>query len=786
MKHYLDLVPISTKVHRKQSRMTVLCIVLAVFLVTAIFGMADMFIRSQILQAKQEYGNWHIALKDINYEDAAVMALRPDMEVISPYGVLNYRGDQGYTLAGKNVVICGSDESYITEICTDELEEGVFPQARNEALMTQNAREMLGLHIGDEIVVKTPDKGELTFHVSGFLKNSAYIMSDDLYAIFLKTEDYCAVCPSAANGTPADYGMVFFVRFAGTAHIQQKIEDLKGQFGLSDEQVSENGSLLGLLGQSTSSFMMRIYAAAALLFILVLSAGIMMIASSLNSNVAQRTEFFGLMRCIGATPKQVMRLVRREALGWCQLAIPIGIGFGVVVIWILCAVLRFLAPEYFAAMPVFGISVPGITAGIVVGLLTVILAARAPAKKAAKVSPLSAVSGNGDHLQPVRKAAGMTFLKIDTVLGIYHAGSSRRNLILMTGSFAFSIILFLSFSVTVEFMQHALTPLYPWTADLSIISPDAACSVDKAFLDTLKENPAVASVYGRMFAYDVAATVKGVPQKTDLISYEQKQFGWAEDYLLEGSLEAVREEAGTGLIVYKPQNTIRVGDTVVLNINGRSEEIKIAGMLSACPFDHGVDAGIIICSEETFRQITGQTDYTILDIQLTKGAKDGDVTKIRQMIGSGFDFSDERMGNSSTRGTYYCFWLFVYGFLILIALITVFHVVNSIAMSVAARTRQYGAFRAIGLSMRQLIRMVIAEASTYAVMGSILGTALGLICNKVLFDIMVNYRWGDQWTFPWTELGIIVLLLFLSVFAAVHGPVKRIRNMAIVDTIGAL
>ena len=54
MKSYLDLVPISAKVHRKQNRMSIICIVLAVFLVTAIFGMADMFIRGQILQAQQE------------------------------------------------------------------------------------------------------------------------------------------------------------------------------------------------------------------------------------------------------------------------------------------------------------------------------------------------------------------------------------------------------------------------------------------------------------------------------------------------------------------------------------------------------------------------------------------------------------------------------------------------------------------------------------------------------------------------------------------------------------
>ena len=56
MKHYLDLVSISAKVHRKQNRMSIFCIILAVFLITTIFGMADMFIRSQIIQAKIDNG----------------------------------------------------------------------------------------------------------------------------------------------------------------------------------------------------------------------------------------------------------------------------------------------------------------------------------------------------------------------------------------------------------------------------------------------------------------------------------------------------------------------------------------------------------------------------------------------------------------------------------------------------------------------------------------------------------------------------------------------------------
>lgn len=114
-----------------------------------------------------------------------------------------------------------------------------------------------------------------------------------------------------------------------------------------------------------------------------------------------------------------------------------------------------------------------------------------------------------------------------------------------------------------------------------------------------------------------------------------------------------------------------------------------------------------------------------------------------------------------------------------------FNVINSIALSVAARTKQYGAFRAIGLSTHQLSRMVIAEAATYAVSGCIIGTLLGLICHKLLFSLLISYNWGEAWTMPFTELGIILLIVVLSVILAVYGPIQRIRKMSIVDTISA-
>ena len=66
MKSYLSLVPISGKVRKRQNRMTILCVIISVLLVTAIFSVADMSIRAESEELQQKHGNWHIRLENIS------------------------------------------------------------------------------------------------------------------------------------------------------------------------------------------------------------------------------------------------------------------------------------------------------------------------------------------------------------------------------------------------------------------------------------------------------------------------------------------------------------------------------------------------------------------------------------------------------------------------------------------------------------------------------------------------------------------------------------------------
>ena len=780
MKTYLDLIPISEKIHKKKDRMTKICIFLAVFLVSVIFGMADMEIRSQKMQTIKMDGNWHMILKNVSSKDAALIGARPDVESLSWYNAMNYRLRDHYMIGGKQSVICGGEKPLFSDIMGMEI-EGQFPSSEDEVILSENAKNHLKVKKGDQITLEVPSGADHTYKISGFVKNTSMLMEKDVLGVFLTKDAFLSLYEREKEKTK-DYDSVYYIRLKESLHMKGTISDIKKQFHLGKKDVVMNHKLLGVLGQSDDSYILRMYGTALILFLLVLLASILMITGSLNSNVAKKTEFFGLLRCLGASKKQVKRFVRTEALRWCKSAIPAGLIAGMAVVWILCAVLREVSPTLFGEMPVFSISWISLVFGAGMGILSVLLAAGAPAKKAAKVSPLTAVSGNAMTVSFGKKGANTRFFKIDTALGIQHAKGSKKNFVLMTGSFALSIILFLAFSAGIAFMNHAIRPLKPYSPDLSIISQEETCSVEKSLQRKLEQNPAVKKVYGRSFAYDVPVRIKGRQKSAMVISYEKHQFKWAKADLLEGSIDPVIEGKAV-LAEYRKEAPVHAGDCVIIEYKGQKKKVTVAGVVSTSPFQGEKEVMNVFCSETLFTTLTGQENYTILDIQLSSRAGDREVKEIRKMAGDHVNFSDQRMKNKETIGTYFSFALFVYGFLVAVALITVFHIMNTIAMSVSARMKQFGTMRAIGMSDRQLRKMILAEALTYAFSGCIVGCAVGLFIHRKLFESLITFRWGDVWQIPFGVLSIILVLVICASVAAVVGPVRQIREMTIVDTI---
>lgn len=191
----------------------------------------------------------------------------------------------------------------------------------------------------------------------------------------------------------------------------------------------------------------------------------------------------------------------------------------------------------------------------------------------------------------------------------------------------------------------------------------------------------------------------------------------------------------------------------------------------------------MICSEQTFAEIAGNSGYTTIDVQFSKAGDDATVAAIRKLLPEDSSISDKRLTNSEAQSSYYTGAVFIYGFLIIIALITIFNIFNSMNASVASRIKQYGIMRSIGMGTEQLYKMIASEALTYALLGCVTGCVLGLPLNKMMFQFLIADKWGINWSVPVRSLLLIILLCLASAAISIRRPIKHISEMAIVDTI---
>ena len=733
--------------------MTVLCIIISVFLVTAIFSVADMMIRTESDFMISNHGNWHIAIKNISQNNADEISNRSDVTAVGVASQFNFEGEQPYRVNEKRTVLYGTDEVYITQI-SNGIVEGTFPANDEEVMLTPNSVTALGVQLGDSVTLHTP-AGDRTFTISGFGTDDESYYNNQTYLIgsYLTQSAFTSVM--AQNGV-TNNELTYYVQFESAAKAANAITELQTQYQLSDGSISENTGVMGMAGQSNNTAMQSMYGLAAILFVLVLLAGILMISGSMNSIIAQRTQFFGMLRCIGASRQQIIRFVRLEALNWCKTAVPIGVVFGTIISWIICATLHYGIGGEFSTTPVFQISPVGLISGVVVGVVTVFLAAQSPAKRAAKVSPISAVSGNVDNKSSVKHAIKFSLGKIDNSLGIHHAVEKKKNWFLMTASFALTIMLVFSFSVILDFAKQLVPSLSVTSADIALSSYVNKMDIERSLVD---ERAGIDHI--------------------NIVSYDDTLLDYSKGSIAQGSLDTVYGNSNKVATVFNRNNSLHIGDTIQF----AGEEVEITCALSQGLFG---DDLIIICSQETFDRIMGDTKYGLIGIQLDSNATEETIAEIRSLENDDIIITDQREGNKQNNATYWAARIVCYGFLAIIGVISLFNIVNSISMSVSARIKQYGAMRAVGMDNRQLKRMISAEAYTYAISGLIVGCGIGLPLSRFLYNRLITHYFGIEWRFPILWFGIVVAFIFISAIVSVYAPAKRIRNMPITATINEL
>jgi len=124
-----------------------------------------------------------------------------------------------------------------------------------------------------------------------------------------------------------------------------------------------------------------------------------------------------------------------------------------------------------------------------------------------------------------------------------------------------------------------------------------------------------------------------------------------------------------------------------------------------------------------------------------------------------------------------------YSLIAALAIPSLLALLNTLAISVLARTRELGMLRAVGATRRQIRRMVMAESLLLSVIGTVFGVAAGLWLGYALVEGMKAIGWPMPWTFPW---GGVLLTIAVGIVFGVLAALIPARSAARLDVVAAL
>lgn len=797
MNSYLAIAPKYLSVHKKKTKLTILSVVMAVALVVGVFSMLDALIQFETAQVIKDEGYYHILIRNPTRKEIDSIGSRIDIE---NSGMLKDLGEG--TINEEKCAVGYIDANFAGNL-NFQLVTGSAPVNANEIVLENWYMDKYNLKVGDTLTVSLSNGITGEYSISGRIKDWGVTKAAAIPFVFLSKEASVSLLTVSEQ---------YFVLFKDDVNIQRAKEEIVAALNISEDRIGYNEGLLALMLQTDNNRVIKLYAIGVVLFVLVLFTAVVMIYNTFNISVMDRVRQFGLLRCLGASRAQIKRLVRRESLIISLKAIPIGVLAGILMTFACSAVLKFYNKNLFGDISIFHVSAIGICAGVITGFLTVFAASLMPAKKAARVSPVNAVTGSSEYKISKKKKKGLLtrLFRIEIAIGMNNALNKLRTLILMSSSIAFSVILFLAFSILVNPAFLAYDTTKPYTADISLTSDTG---ISKASFEKLSGLDGADNVFGRMSsmvnaAFDASMLTKNyresigeikttennlfaAAEQSWLVSYDEKQLQWAEDYLSEGTCDENELNNQNGIIavreIYRNDEVMKtvdyqLGDKVYIQTDEGTIEFTVMGILDSAPYStEDTIMTMLISTEKLFKRVSDHTLYKVIDIQLNNKKQAQTVSEIKKIIDGTITLHDKRQLNDEVNNAFMTIAVFIYGFIGVIAFISLLNIINTMNTSIASKTKYLGIMRAVGMSGKQLRRMVLAQSMTYSLTGCITGCILGTLLQKKLLSIL-----AAAWTFPFRQVLLIFIVCALASTLSVISPLKAINSRGISETVSSL
>ena len=223
-----------------------------------------------------------------------------------------------------------------------------------------------------------------------------------------------------------------------------------------------NNDLLMYSGTfAVNGFTTMLYSLAAIVIGLIMFGSVSLIYNAFSISVSERTKQFGLLSSIGATKKQLRKMVLFEALAVSVIGIPFGVlaGVGGIGVTLMLIGEKFRAVIGYPIDMKLSVSPVAIGVAAVIALITVLISAWIPSKRATKVSAVEAIRQNLDvrNTKPV-KTSKLTykFFGLSGVLANKHYKRNKKKYRTTVVSLFMSIVLFVSASAFTDYLMETV------------------------------------------------------------------------------------------------------------------------------------------------------------------------------------------------------------------------------------------------------------------------------------------------------------------------------------------
>ena len=679
--------------------------------------------------------------------------------------------------------------------------EGDYPTKENEIMISKISLKFLdkeNAKIGDKIKIPCDINGKVSekeFVISGYFASYAYIQ--DSGEIFV-SEDFI----KDNNLTLEKNGQLLITLEKSKKNQAPKL--LEKEVSLNKKQKLEYNYDVE---QDSEGIMMASVSIVAIIGGFIVFSGYLLIYNILYIAVTRNIQFYGLLKTIGTSPKQIKKIVRGQGLRLAAIGIPIGLTLSVIVSYLIVpsAIEGMSGGTYYASMMPSEIYFTPLVfvRTILFALITILISCKKPAKIASSISPIEAMKFSGKKSKKEKKNRNSTKGGKLYKMACHNVFRDKKRAILVFLSLFMGIMTYLSVntfmnSISLENYANRYLP-----NDFEIQNYyDDNFTLDNKVIDKIKTTKGVDSV-------EVLATSSIQMDMNEKVLMPALQRGYRiqgedldgldkylkdiekdpsklapmvvglEDQTIERYNEAINKKID--IEAFKKGNLALIdgfyyNDKEKLNFSkekitfrnakeNKSKKIKIDLMeeensiLSIGSSETGMP--VIYVSSSTLNKLTKDTNNHLVYVDV-KDSYDSEVkSKLKTLASKNrFNLTSKTDTMNDFKKSSMMMNLLGGGIAIILIIIGLLNFINVMVTNVNVRLKELAIMESIGMTKRQVITMLTLEGAYYAGITTLITCTLGM--GVVYFIAQLTKQIADyaEFVFPTIPLLSLITLIF--------------------------